>query len=76
MKLRDIFISEVYLPGHATGLLRAGEFAHLEPMVDRGRIDSQSGRSPLNRVAAVFPLGRIVLFSVDLDGWNVPFFAQ
>src|SRR5437667_3927288 len=38
--------------------------------------DSQSGRSAFDRVTAVFPLSRIVLFSVDLDRRNVPFFAQ
>src|SRR5215471_3093361 len=52
------------------------EFAHLQPVMNRSWVDSQSGRSALDRVAAIFPLGRIVLFSVDLDRRNVPFFAQ
>src|SRR6266699_1548932 len=38
--------------------------------------DSQTGRSAFDRVTAIFPLGRIVFFSVDLNRRNVPFFAQ
>src|SRR6266487_2217181 len=52
------------------------EFAHLQPVMNSSWEDSQTGRSAFDRIATIFPLGRIVLFSVDLDRRNVPFFAQ
>src|SRR6266446_7680028 len=72
----NIFFCQVYLPGHPFGELVSREFPHLQPVMNSTWEDSQTGCSAFDRVTAIFPLGRIVLFSVDLDRRNVPFCAQ
>src|SRR5437763_13003171 len=67
----------MHFPGHAKGLLLPGQFAHLEPCVDGPWEHSQYGGSSFDGIGSIFPLSRIMLFSiVDLGRRNVPFLTQ